>query len=307
VLVLADFNIGDSVERGFTVFFDWLPNLIGALVVLVIGYFVAKLVANLVGRVLHRAGLDRTVQRGQVGSWVSRVTHSPSHLLARVTFWALMFGVFALTASVLGIELLESFVATVWAYIPNVIAALLIFLVAGAISAGVAGLVTRVMGDTGLGKVIATAAPILVMTIATFMILDQLMIAETIVTITYAGLIGAIALGSALAFGLGGREVARQMLQGAYASAQANKEQWRSDLDSGVSRARGEASRMKDEMSSSPADAHRDPVRAAPRAEEFPHGEYTTHPAGGATAGPAGTEPAFEPATERTRRGDDVA
>ena len=84
-----------------------------------------------------------------------------------------------------------------------------------AIAAGVATLATRLLGDTSLGRVIATVAPILVFAIATFMILDQLNIAQSIVTITYAGLIGALALGSALAFGLGGREVASQMLQGA--------------------------------------------------------------------------------------------
>src|SRR6185503_954094 len=142
--------------------------LLGALVILVIGYIVAKVVANLVGRALNRAGLDQTVRRGQVGEWVTRVTNSPSQLLARVTFWALMFGVFALAASVLGIEALTDFVATIWAYIPNVIAAILIFLVAGAVSAAVAGIATRLMGDRRIGKVIATAAPILVMTIATF-------------------------------------------------------------------------------------------------------------------------------------------
>ena len=53
------------------------------------------------------------------------------------------------------------------------------------------------------------------MTIATFMILDQLQIAQNIVVITSEGLIGAIALGSALAFGLGGREVAGRLLEGA--------------------------------------------------------------------------------------------
>src|SRR5699024_8583926 len=120
----------------------------------------------------------------------------------------------------------------------NVIAAVLIFLVAGAIAAGVSTLVARTMGDTALGKIVATAAPILVMTIATFMILDQLKIAESIVTITYAGLIGAVALGSALAFGLGGREVARELLQGAYDKGRENKEQFQRDLDVGVSRAR---------------------------------------------------------------------
>jgi hypothetical protein len=302
-MVLADFNIGDSVERATSTFFAWLPALLGALAVLVIGYVVAKVVSNLIGRVLHRAGLDRTVQRGQVADWVSRMTQSPSHLLARVTFWALMFGVFALAASVLGIEALTDFVATIWAYIPNVIAAILILLIAGAISAAVAGIASRVMGDTGIGRVIATAGPILVMTIATFMILDQLRIAETIVTITYAGLVGAIALASALAFGLGGRGVASRMLDGAYENAQANRDAWKRDLDHGVSRAKDEAGRMRD---SGEDGSSREPVTPAAtgnqRGGSTSAGEYTTHPAGGAVAG----RPAYEPATERLR-GDDVA
>jgi len=86
----------------------------------------------------------------------------------------------------------------VWAFLPNVVVALLIFLVAGALAAGVSTLAARVPGDTGLGKVVATAAPILIMTIATFMILDQLKIAHDIVVLTDAALIGAIAVGSAL-------------------------------------------------------------------------------------------------------------
>jgi hypothetical protein len=73
------------------------------------------------------------------------------------------------------------------------------------------------------------------------MILDQLKIAEDIVVITYAALLGSIALAAALAFGLGGRDVAREMLSGAYEKGQANKEQWKSELDQGVGRAKSEA------------------------------------------------------------------
>ena len=121
------------------------------------------------------------------------------------------------------------------------IAALVIFIVAGLIATAVSALASRVMGDTGLGRVVATGVPILVMTIATFMILDQLKIAHNIVVITYAALLGAIALGSALAFGLGGRAVAERMLEGAYQTHQENKEQWKRDLDQGLARARDEA------------------------------------------------------------------
>ena len=289
-------DIGNSVERGFTVFFAWLPALLGALAILVIGYFVAKAVSGLIWRGLHRAGFDRTLHAGQGGNFVQKLTSSPSKLVGTIAFWAVLLGAISLAVSVLGIEALTNFVAAIYSYLPTVLAALVIFLVASAISAGVATLATRAMGGTALGKIVATAAPILVMTIATFMILDQLMIAESIVTITYAGLIGAIALGSALAFGLGGRDVAREMLQGAYEKGQENKEQFKQDLDEGLSRAKDEASSMKESMSGS--DGGSSTTRQMPATPVA----ATSAPASLHSAPPQGDaiEPAYEPAHERT-------
>jgi len=238
-------SIGDQVQRAFAVFFAWLPHLVGALVALIVGYFVAKIVGNLVAKVLRRVGLDRAVHGNTGGSFVRRVVPSPSRLLGTITFWAIFLSAISLAVSVLGVDALQSFVASVWAYLPNVLAAVLIFLVAGALAAGITGLVTRVMGDTPLGKIVATAAPILIMTIATFMILDQLQIAQNIVVITYAALIGAIALGAALAFGLGGRDVASQMLQGAYQKGQDNAGQFKDDLATGRDRARREVEQKR--------------------------------------------------------------
>jgi hypothetical protein len=244
-------DIGNSVERGFTVFFAWLPALIGALVILVVGYLVAKVVSRLVSRLLDRGGLDRTLHKGAGGSFVQKITSSPSRLVGTLAFWAIFLGAISLAVSALGINALTDFVAAVYAYLPNVLAAVLIFLVASAISAGVAAFATRAMGGTALGKIVATAAPILVMTIATFMILDQLQVAENIVTITYAGLIGAVALGSALAFGLGGRDVAARMLEGAYEKGQEHRDEFKRDLDQGIARAKEDVSAKKDELSAS--------------------------------------------------------
>jgi len=247
-MVLAAVDIGNSIERAFDVFFAWLPALVGALVILVIGYIVASVVGKIVGRVLQRAGFDRALLSGQVGTSVQKVTSSPSELVGTLAFWFILLGTISLVVSVLGINALTNFVAAVYAYLPNVLAALLIFLVASAISAGIATLVTKVMGDTGLGKIVATVAPILVMTFATFMILEQLKIAHDIVITTYTLLLGAIALASALAFGLGGREVAGRMLESAYQKGQENKEQIKQDFDTGVSRAKDEAKAKKEEL-----------------------------------------------------------
>ncbi len=244
--------IGDSVERGFDEFFQWLPKLVGFLIVLLLGWIVARVVGRLVEKAGKSAGVDRMLLQGTGGNWVSRVTSSPSRLLGRITFWLIFIGALSIALDVLGIAALEDFVAAVWAYLPNVLAALLIFVVAGAIAAGAATFASRFMGDTPTGRIVSTVAPILVMTIATFMILDQLQIAETIVTITYAGLIGAIALGAALAFGLGGRDVAGRMLEGAVARSEGAVAQAKKDTEKGVERARAEVEERRVNQESTP-------------------------------------------------------
>lgn len=242
------FSIRASIEHGLTVFFGWLPHVLGFIAVLLIGWIVARILGKLAWRATHRAGLDRTLHTGTGGNFLQRMIPSPSWLVGRLVFWAVFLGAISLAASVLGIGALTAFVGAIWAYLPNVLAAVLIFIVASAIAAAAVAMVNRTMGDTALGKIVATAVPILVLTIATFMILEQLKIAHDIVVMTYTLLLGAIALGSALAFGLGGRDVARQMLEGAYAKGQQNKEQYKRDLDHGVSRAQDQVEEKKHDM-----------------------------------------------------------
>jgi len=247
------FSISDSIDQGFDVFFAWLPHVLGFIAILLIGWIIARVIGKLVAGVTNRAGLDRAVHSGTGGSFLQRVVPRPSHLVGRIVFWALFLSAISLAAAVLGVAALTAFVGAIWAYLPNVLAAVLIFLVASAIAGGVVTLVNRTMGDTPLGKIVATAVPVLVLTIATFMILEQLKIAHDIVVTTYTLVLGAIALASALAFGLGGRDVARQMLEGAYEKGQENKDQYRRDLERGRTNARAQVDEKRAEMDGEPA------------------------------------------------------
>ena len=249
-MVLADIDISRSVQSTLDQLFGFLPELIGALVILLIGYVIARVVGSLVTRASERSGLDQTLMSGRSGGWVEKLTSSPSRLLGRLTYWVLLLGTFAVAVSALGIEALTNVVAVVFGYVPNLIAALLIFLVAGAVAAGVGALVARTMGDTPTGKVVGTVVPGIVMAIAVFMILNQLKIAAEIVTITYAALIGSFALAAALAFGLGGREVAADMLRGAYVKGQQEREQVKQDLRVGKERAREDIDRARQAVES---------------------------------------------------------
>ena len=240
--IIAAVSVGDSLQQAFNSFFGFLPNLLGFLIILLIGYIVARVVKGILTKVLEKVGLDRALHSGQTGQYVERVSPdaSPSRLVGSIAFWFLFLGAISLAVSALKIPALTTFVATIYGYLPNVIAAVIIFVLAGAIAAAVAALVTRVMGDTPTGKLVASVAPILIMGIAVFMILNQLGIAPAIVTITYAALLGSLGLGMALAFGLGGRETAGQLVSGAYTKAQGPTDQVKHDMQTGKDRGRHE-------------------------------------------------------------------
>jgi hypothetical protein len=246
--LIAAVNVGDSLQQGLDRFFGFLPNLLGFLVILLIGYVVARVVKGILTKVLDKVGLDRALHSGQTGQYVEKVSPgaSPSKLVGAIAFWFIFLGAISLAVSALQIPALTTFMSAIYGYLPNVIAAVIIFVVAGAIAGAVAALVTKTMGDTPTGKLVASVVPVLIMAIATFMILNQLQIAPAIVTITYAVLLGSLGLGMALAFGLGGRETAARLVSGAYDKGRDQQDQVRRDMRVGKERGDQQAQQARD-------------------------------------------------------------
>lgn len=272
-------DIGNSAQRAFDGFFDFLPNLLGFLILLVVGYIVAKVVSGIVRKLLEKVGIDKKLHESEGRKYVDAILPGakPSNGIAVVIFW-LIFVFFLMAAiSALKIPAVTVFMNQVLAYLPNVIVAILIFVIAALISGAVAAAAANWMGDTPTGKIVGTVAPALVMVIALFMILNQLKIAPEIVTIAFAATMGALALGLALAFGLGGRDVARRMLEDAYAKGQDAKEQAKQDLQ--VGRARAE-----DSMSDSSTGSYEAPDHRADSG-------YQSDPAGSTATLDPGTDP----------------
>ena len=236
-------KIGDSIQTGLDAFFGFLPNILAFIVILAIGWVIAKVVRTVVNKALDKLGVDRALHNSDAGQYVERISPgaSPSHLVGAVAFWFILL--FALSAAIgaLKIPSLTAFITQVQTFLPNVIVAVLIFVAAAAIAGAVGGAAHKLMGDTPTGKIVRAVVPGLVLAIGFFMMLNQLKIAEEIVTITYAALLGMLALAGALAFGLGGRDVANRMLQDAYDSGQRNKDQVKQDMQQGKERAQQQA------------------------------------------------------------------
>jgi MFS family permease len=237
-------DIGDSFQKTTDKFFDFLPNLLGFLLILLIGYVVARLVATAVRKVLESANVDRRLHESSASRFVESISPkaSPTNGVARVVFWLIVIFFITVAIGALGIPAATGFMDQVLGYLPNVIVAILIFVVAALISGAVAAAVTRFMGDTPTGKVAATVAPAVIMVIAFFMILEQLQIAPEIVRIAFTAIMFALALGLALAFGLGGRELAADALRQARDKGSEASRRAKQDAETGRRRAESEYS-----------------------------------------------------------------
>jgi len=244
---IAAVKVGDSVQQGLDSLIGFIPNILGFLIILLVGYVIARVVKGIVSKVLEKVGLDRALHHSDAGRYVERLSPgaSPARLIGAVAFWFIFL--FAISAAIgaLKIPALTAFISQVQAFLPNIIVALLIFVIAAVLAGAVGTAVHRLMGDTPTGRVVRAVAPALIMAIALFMVLDQLRIAPQIVTITYAALLGMLALAGALAFGLGGRDVAAQMLNQAYAAGQANAGQVKRDMQTGKERAEATARQQR--------------------------------------------------------------
>ena len=268
----SGFNILQSLQSAFTTFVNYLPQLLGALVVLLVGFIIAKLIDKAITKGLQKAKVDEKLTSGGGGRYVEKLAPqgSPSKLVGLVVFWVIMLFVISSAIGTLGIPALTGFMNQVLAYLPNVIAALLIFIVAAAVAGLIGGLAHRTMGDTPTGKIVRAAVPALIMGIAVFMILTQLGIAPVIVTITYIALIGSTALAMALAFGLGGRDAAAELISSGYRKAQEQTDQVSHDVQIGQERATRDAQHVR-RAAQDQVDQDTDPRY---RTEQYPAEQY---------------------------------
>lgn len=238
---MQGFNLTREVENAVGSIIAFLPNLLAAIVILIIGAIIASVLGRLTRRGLQRLRFDRAIHASPVGSTVSRIIESPSYITGRVVYWLIMIGVISLAVAALNLPALNGLLAGIYSYVPNILAAVLIFLIASAVSTGAVAIVQRTMDRSALSRVIAASIPAITMSIAVFMILNQLEIARDIVNILFTGIVGALALGLALAFGLGGREVARQLLEQAVDNAKTHQDSIKTQVAHAAENARRSA------------------------------------------------------------------
>ena len=204
----------EPLQNVITVFLSYIPQLIGALIILIVGYIVAKVLQAVVGRVLQGIGFDRWMERGGIKQFFDRAetNQTPASILGTLVFWFVFIIAITMAADALGIPQVSVVLAQLIAYIPSIIAAILILILAALLANFISGIVR---GATG-SDILASVAQYAIIVYAVFAALTQLGVAVQLTANTFLIVLGAVALAAAIAFGIGGREVARDILEKAY-------------------------------------------------------------------------------------------
>jgi len=214
-----------SLTSAFVRFVSFLPALIGAAIILIIGWFVAGLLASLIERALKAVGFEGAVERSGIGDFIRRTGTrlTTSGVIATLVKYFIFLIFVQAAANILGIPQLTEIINRIILFIPNVVIAMAIIVIGSLIANFLSGLVRSSVSGLGVGNpnLLATLTQYIVIGFAVIAAIDQLGIAATLVNTLLIGLIGSVALAVGLAFGLGGRDVAAQITQKWYDSSQA--------------------------------------------------------------------------------------
>jgi small-conductance mechanosensitive channel len=210
----AEGTFVQPLQNALGTFLSFVPQLIGAIIILIIGYIVAKVLQAVITRVLRGIGFEGWMERGGIKQFFDRAqsNQDPTSIIGKLVFWFVFIIALTMASDALGIPQVSAVLAQLVAYIPSIIAAILILILAALLANFLAGIAR---GATG-SDLLASVARYAVIVYAAFAALTQLGIAVQLTSNTFLILLGGVALAAALAFGIGGREIAQDVLQRAY-------------------------------------------------------------------------------------------
>jgi small-conductance mechanosensitive channel len=207
-------DILQSLQNTLDRFLEYIPQLIGAIIILVIGYIVARILKAVVSRILQGIGFDGWMERGGIKQFLDRAQtrETPATILGTLVFWLVFIIAITMAADALGIRQVSEVLGQLIAYIPSIIAAILILVLAALLANFLASIVRGATGSDLLSNIARYA----IIIYAAFAAITELGIAVQLTAPTFLIVLGAVALAAAIAFGFGAQGVARDIVEKAY-------------------------------------------------------------------------------------------
>ncbi|MDH3531143.1 MAG: mechanosensitive ion channel [Acidobacteriota bacterium] len=187
-----------------------IPNIFGATIVLVVAYFFAKVIRNLVRDILIGIGFNKIPAMIGLSNLPSEGDRSASAYIGHLSFIAIIFYAISWASQILGFQALTLAIGVIVAKGAGILTGIVVLAIGMYISNIVAGLIS----DSGVNgaPILATVARVAILFVVGAMALTHMGVGTTIVQTAFSYMLGAVAIAAAIAFGLGGRDFASKLL-----------------------------------------------------------------------------------------------
>lgn len=259
-----------SLAAAMALLFSAIPKVIGFLLIIVAGWFVASLIERGLSALLRSIRFNDLAERAGLADFVRKMgmNTDASGLIALVVKWFVRLIALVVAFDALGLPAVSEVLRQLLLWLPNVVVALVVLVIGGLAARALSNVVRGAASEAGLSNAnfLSKSASAVVWAFAIVVAVNQLGIATELVNTLFMAVVGALALGIGLAFGLGGRETAAEIVDKWYHKAQDRS---------------ADMKRMADNMG--------DQARGVQEPGEWPTGGY---PQGGGMPGGGGPVPA---------------
>lgn len=213
-------SIGDAIAVAWSDLIDklieFLPSLVAALIVLIIGIIIAKALGQLVRKIIRAIKIDQFVKKINIVQKIEQAGTIVdfSYVLGWLVKWFLYIVLLIAVSEILNLGQFTMFLRDIALYVPNVIIAVLILVVGLVLGEFINNLIVSILKGTKakLGALTGTVAKWSIFIFATLAALIQLGVAVALIQTLFTAIVVTIALSAGLAFGLGGRDAAREFI-----------------------------------------------------------------------------------------------
>ena len=206
----------DSLRNFWQQFSQFLPTLLAAFVLLILGWIVAKVLRTIAERALKMLRLDVVAERSGMEDFLLKggVRFTTVTLLSNLVYWFVMFTVLLAVLNVIGIQIAADIVGRIVLYIPKVVAAVIVLMFGALFAKFVQGVAFTYLSNVGIagGQLLSTIAQYAILVFVASVALEQLELGGAVLVSAFQIAFGALCLALALAFGLGGKDWAAKVL-----------------------------------------------------------------------------------------------
>lgn len=208
--------VTDPVKAMLFKIWSYIPTIVGTLLILVVGWIIAKLIEALVVRVLKALKLDAASDKAGIANVLAQgdIKVTLSELIGAIIYWILIMVVIVTALNALNLTVAADLLSRLVEYVPSILAAIFVLVLGSLLASFVSSIVRTTASNVGIekAKLLGEITQLVIVIFAVLIAIEQLRIATALIALTVNIILASIGLGIALAFGLGCKDIAGKFM-----------------------------------------------------------------------------------------------